>query len=60
MTERYDSLLIKQRLCREALASCRTPQKRYLLKYQLERIDAEIAELGSPPSWPVGVARVCM
>ena len=48
MTERYDNLLIRQRLCREALAGPLGYWERAECLETLERIEHEIAELAAP------------
>lgn len=52
MTERYDNLLIRQRLCREALAGPLGYWERAECLETLERIEREIAELDSPAFTP--------
>ena len=48
MTERYDNLLIRQRLCREALAGPLGYWERAECLETLERIEREINLLGAP------------
>lgn len=48
MTERFDNLLIRQRLCREALAGPLGYWERADCLETLERIEREINLLGAP------------